>query len=336
MWHVVTGRQGKRGLVFYSTLLAGLLSAPLAVVCVHDPVQTHPAKTCAPGAGKGANGQKPLSVHDGDAHRDLVRLRAEVAANKAAGLRQKQTKRDLAAAIALLRKSAQLFKAANVNSKAADANLKIREIYFTFSQYDKAMSSYREARDLGSKNPELLCLVLSRMARTYATTGQQSEANKTSSQALSQCDGITDPRLQAEVFEARGEVLDSLGESAKSTEFLNRAQELFGEAADKSGQARAQLNLAYVRFKDDRAEALRLAGKALLLWSSIGDRHGVAEARTALGTFAALTDEFETARCNYELSLPVFRSLGDNDNEAIVLSTTVLCISRRMELLMSG
>jgi len=297
-----------------------MLSALLALVCAHDPAPTHPAKTHAPSARKGAGRQKPLSLHHGDDRRDLLRRRAEAAGNKAASLRQRQTKQDLDAAIASLRKSAQLFKIANLNSKAADANLQIGEIYFTFSQYDKALSSYQEARDLGGKNPELLCLVLSRMARTYATTGQQSEANKTSNQALSQCDGITDPRLQAEVFEARGEALDCLGESSRSTEFLSRAQELFGEAMDKSGQARAQLNLAYVRFKDDRAAALQLAGKALLLWSSIGDRHGVAEARTALGTFAAVTDEFETARCNYELSLPVFRSMGDKDNEATVLN----------------
>lgn len=251
---------------------------------------------------------------------DIFSRRAERAAYEAARLRQKQTEKDLNAAIAFFQKSAGLFRAAHLNSKAADAKLQIGDIYFTLSQFRSALASYQEARDLSNKNTELLCLVLGHMARTYATVGQQSNADKSSKQALRHCNALSDLRIQAEVLDARGEVLYNSGKSVESVGFFSRAKELFEQANDMSGLAHSLLMLAYAHFRDERVEALQFAGKALQLSHSIGDPRGVAEAQTALGIFASMTDDFETARCNYEQSLPVFQRIGDRDNEAITLN----------------
>jgi CHAT domain-containing protein len=264
--------------------------------------------------------QRAASVSQNDRRSEVFREKAEAAAAKAAALRHKETQKELESAISLLQQSAQFFKAAGLKGKAADAWLQAGEIYFTLSQYDKALASYREALRLDSKKPELLCRVSSRRARTYATRGMAPLADQYSGQALNVCNALPDPRLQAEALEARGEALYFADQLPKSVELLSKAQELFGQVQDEGGQAQALLMLAYARFRQQQAEAVQLAGKALELWSSIRDAYGVAKARMALGTFANFTDEFETARCNYERSLPMFQRTGDKDNEAITLN----------------
>lgn len=264
--------------------------------------------------------RKLPGVRKTDDTQDRIRRRAEAAAHEAVALRQKQTGEDLNAAVTLFQKSAHLFKTAQLNDRAAEAKLQAGEIYSTLSQYDKALSSYQQARNLGGKAPEVLCVALSRIARIYATTGQNVEADDYSNQAVNQCGALANPELQAESLEARGEALLNSGKLPQSAEFFSRAHDLFKEADDKSGQAQALLMAAYAHFQDDRAAGLHFAGEALQLWSSIGDLHGVAETHAELGIFAVTTDEFETAKCNYDLSLPVFHSLGDKDSEAAVLN----------------
>jgi CHAT domain-containing protein len=290
------------------------------LVCAHNESPVNCGKGNFPVSQRPAARQQLTSVSKSNGDRDGLRRRAEADAGKAADLRKTQTEKNLKATISLFQESVRLFKAAGSYRQAADARLQIGEIYFILSQFDKALSSYRGVLQLDGKNPELLCLVSSHVARTYAFIGNTSQADRYSSQALSQCSVLPDPRLQAEGLEARGETLNNLGQLAESADFLNRAQELFGKAQDKSAQAHALLTLAYARFRDDRSEALQFAGKALRLWSSDHDEYGVAEARTALGAFALATDEFETALCSYGMSLPVFHSVGDKDNEAVALN----------------
>src|SRR5262245_37836567 len=72
---------------------------------------------------------------------EALRRRAEAALSKAGDLRQKQTEKDLSAAIALLHESISLFKALRSRTRAAAASLQIGDIYATLSRYDEALSS---------------------------------------------------------------------------------------------------------------------------------------------------------------------------------------------------
>lgn len=298
-------------------LLTGTLGIFSALVCAQG-IASMPVKRMVD-----LEKRQALRSHKNQATREESRRKAEAAAREAAKLRQRQTEADFKAAIRLFQVSVGFYTSAHLYSKAVDAKLQIAEIYFTLSQYGRALSSYQEAGNLGGKDTAQSCLVLSRIARTYATMGQQSDADRFSMQTIRRCDAVGNPKIQAEVSEARGEVLYNSGELSEieeSAKLFNRAQELFAESKDESGRTHALLMLAYARFRDDRAEAVQIAGKALQLSSSITDLHGVAEARTALGTFASVTDDFETAQCNYERSLPVFHRMGDKDNEAIALN----------------
>ncbi len=305
-------------MVSYLSLRAGILSvfssllfAPFAGVQPTNIRALAPAQVDSQhlrGPGKGGN------------DRDVLVQRAEAAAKEAASLSQNQTKKALIAAIALFQKSVRLFRGAHLDGRAADTSLEIGQIYFTLSRYDKALGFYRQARNLDRKNPETFCLVLSYMARTYATTGQKSQAYAASKQALGQCNALPNLRMQAEALEARGEALWYSEGSLRSAEFFSRAQELFEKTNDPGRQAHALIMLAYAHTWDDPSGALQFAGKALQLAMAHNDRHGIAEARTELGFFAAVQGEFETAKCNYELALPAFRSIGDIDNEAVALN----------------
>jgi len=245
--------------------------------------------------------------------------KAEESAQRAAVLREKQTARNLSAATRLFRESSLLFAAHRSYDKAAESQLQIGEIYAILSKFDKARKSYRESFKLG-QDPELRCRALSGTARTYANTGPYSLADEYSRQALSLCEDLSD-RAQAEALEARGEVLHSGGDYSKAADCLSRARDLFAAAKDDDGEAQTLLMLAHALFQGgERPQALHAAGEALRLWSLTDNHYGIAQVRAALGIFAILTGEFETAQCNYAVARPLFREVGDRDDEASVLN----------------
>src|SRR2546422_2556823 len=182
---------------------------------------------------------------------DALRRRAEAAFQRATTLRQRQTAKDLLVAARVFRASARLFGAAGSYEQAAGAYLQAGDIYATLSQYEKARASYREA--LREQNPEERCRALSRMARTYATTGPFSLADRYSQEAINSCRDLSRV-AQAEALESRGEaLLEFAGERAQSEDFFRQAQDLFVQAGDVSGQARTLLMLAYTAlFSGDR------------------------------------------------------------------------------------
>jgi CHAT domain-containing protein/tetratricopeptide (TPR) repeat protein len=251
---------------------------------------------------------------------DKFRLKkAEDLAQMAAALRKKQNAKSLWAATRLFRESSRLFAAGNFYDKAADSHLQIGEIYLILSEFDKARTSFNEALKV-AEHLELRCSALSGIARTYSTTGPYPLADEYSRQAFSLCEHLSD-RAQAEALEARGEVLLSGGDYSGSASFLRRARTLFVAVKDDNGEAQSLLMLAHALFQGgERLPALQAAGDALRLWLLTENRDGVARVRAALGIFAVLRGEFETAHCNYAIARPLFRDIGDRDDEASVLN----------------
>jgi CHAT domain-containing protein len=305
---------------YYLTLLTAAFSLSLASLQAQKAVPriSQPAR---PSIKSSRTGTSASSTPSGANHgRDVLKQRAETASAKAALLREKQTSADLNSAVGLFRESARLFEAASLHEDAADAHVHAGEIYFTFSQYDKARRSYREALKIG-QHPEVRCRVLSRMAQSYVPTGPFALADDYSKQAMSVCEHLNE-KAQAEALEARGEVLDFAGESAESGDHLRRARDLFALANDDAGQARTLYTLALLDLfsGDKRARGLATAEEALRLSTSTGNRYEVARMRSLLGISAIRRGEFETAQCNYAVARPVFRGIGSKDDEAIVLN----------------
>jgi len=245
--------------------------------------------------------------------------KAEDLAQRAAVLRQKQNAEGLLAATRLFRESSRLFAVSHSYDKAADSHLQIGEIYLILSEFDKARNSFDDASNV-AQNPELQCRAFSSIARIYASIGPYPLADDYSRRASSLCEHLSE-QGQAEALEARGEVLYSGGDYSKSAECLRSARDLFVTAKDDNRHAQALVMLSYALFHSgERVQALQAAGEALRLWSLGENRYGVAQVRAALGTFATLTGEFETAQCNYRVARPLFHEIGDRDDEASVLN----------------
>jgi CHAT domain-containing protein len=281
---------------------------------------------------KPAERKAKMSMSSAAPDRDSLLRLGEAKAAKAAGLRRQQTSQDFAAAVALLQESVRLFLAGHWNAQAADAQLQIGEIYFISGSYEKALNSYRQTLKLAGDDVEQRCRALSHMARTYANSGHAAEAEDYSQQGLKSCDGVSNPRAQAEALEARGEVLFCCGDSLQAVEPLSRARDLFAAAQDDDGQALSCLILAQVRYRTEPAEALRLVHQALRLWLATGNDYGAAQAYAVLGSAAALAGYYETARCNCTAALQGFQKAGDNDSAAIALNTLGFISMQRGEV----
>jgi CHAT domain-containing protein len=305
---------------YYLTLLTAAFSLSLASLQAQKAVPgiSQPAR---PSTNPVHAGTTASSTPSGANHsRDVLKQRAETASAKAALLREKQSSADLNSAVGLFRESARLFEAGSLHEDAADAHVHAGEIYFTFSQYDKARRSYREALKIG-QHPDVRCRALSRMAQSYVPTGPFALADDYSKQAMSMCEHLNE-KAQAEALEARGEVLDFGGESSESGDYLRRARDLFALANDDAGQARTLYTLALLELfsGDRRARGLATADEALRLSTSTGNRYEVARMRSLLGISGIRRGEFETAQCNYAVARPVFHEIGNKDDEAIVLN----------------
>ena len=293
--------------------IPALLATALYFFSLSLNAETRPVRATKP------ESNKPNTALERYGTGDALR-RAQIAFEKAAALSGKQTASDLVAAVQAFRYSARLFESAHANIRAAVAHFRAAEIYSTLSQYDSARRSFHRALQL-AQEPELRCKAFSRIARIYATTGPFSLADKYSSQALSQCSHLSEG-AEAEALQARGEALDFAGERAKSDDYLLRARDLFEIAKDINGQAQALLILAsHDLFSGERQmQGLHSAAQAMQLWSSVGNNYGIARIRHYLGTFAVANGEFDTAQCNYMASRPVFRKIGNTDDEGIVLN----------------
>src|SRR5262249_37818870 len=90
---------------------------------------------------------------------------------------------------------------------------------------------------------------------------------------------------------------------------------------DARGRAQTLRILALVLYaRGEREKARREGREALWVWSSAEDLYGIARARAALGIFAIIRGEFETAQCNYKIAKPILEAVGNKDEEASVLN----------------
>ena len=249
-----------------------------------------------------------------------LRRQAEELAQRAVVLSRLQTNKNLTSAASLFHQSTRLFLSAGLPDNAANSHFREGEIYVSLGSYDKARRSFQSAVAV-THDPEVQCRALSAMTRLYASNGPLPLAKHYSELAVNVCKSLSQA-AQAEALEARGEALDSAGEHAESESCLQSAIDLFAAAQDDNGRARALLMLAYSKFFSDGEHSLGIdhARQAMHLWSTMGDRHGTARARSALGMFAITRGEFETAECNYRAAKGLFHQIGDKDGEAIVLN----------------
>lgn len=247
------------------------------------------------------------------------RVQAERLRSAAGSLVKKATFQDLNKAVEQLQESTRLFQQVHSSREAAENYLKIGDIFGISGRYRQQTSIYEQALKLaGDSEIALQCLILSHQALAFLDMDRV-QSRKLSKDAFEMSKRTNDPSTRAEALEAFGRVL-MYEELERAFEMLRSAIQLFHQAKNADGEARAQLFAGYALFhlKNSYEEALSAFNKALQLWTSVNNAHGVALAHRALGLYWYSTGEPQKASKEYDLAEPVFHALHDRKFEAII------------------
>jgi predicted ATPase/class 3 adenylate cyclase len=119
--------------------------------------------------------------------------------------------------------------------------------------------------------------------------------------------------LRARVAQRLGVLLDQQADKAGAAEVLTEALELFRQAGDRAGEARALNSLGSAsRTVGSTTRARELYDEALRIRVEIGDRAGISVTTFNLGQLAMDDGDHDTARRLFELSHDLDTSLGDD------------------------
>lgn len=249
------------------------------------------------------------------------RARAEQLRRMAGGLAGKATYQDLNKAVDLFEQSARLFQQDHSFTDAAENYIKIGEIYRISGRYRQELSMYDQALKLaGESEIALRCSIRSHQALAYIDT-DIGQSRNFSQEAFRLSELTPDPSAKAEALVVSAE-LQMSADLEEAFGKLRSAVQLFHQAKDIDGEARAQLFAGYALFhlKSSFEDASSAFNEALRLWTSVNNAHGMAEAHRALGQYWYGTDEPQKAKNEYDLAEPVFHAVRDRKYEAIISS----------------
>ena len=212
-------------------------------------------------------------------------------------------------------------------SNAAAAMIKAGDVCFLLSDYPEALKRFESAADLSRERGDRLSegRALSRMARSYSYTGDNTKAETTVSRALA----LLEPRQASptpiasnaygEAVSVMAEVTYAKGNFSKSLNQFERARKLLSD--DRKSRAKTYLFSAYIAGSIGQLEkAAQEISQAQTLFQATGDKAGVGLARTAMGLFYALKGEGDQAIRIHGDAINIFQPIGDRHSEAIALT----------------
>ncbi|MCA1565911.1 MAG: CHAT domain-containing protein [Acidobacteria bacterium] len=259
---------------------------------------------------------------------DAASLEAE-----AESLRERQDFSSQLIAASKYKEAEQLWESAGKLSRAAETLSDLGDVYCALSQYPQALAHYTKALSLsersGSDDRRAHLAALNGLGYVNVSLGENQQALSYAKKMLdvveradaSERDSTDYQRAKAQALNIKGEVYYSFGELHQSIEMFEKAQALWTEVGERSGQALAFLNLGY-SYSDlgNPQNAAAHFQRSLVLWRSINDGRGMALAQTALGgTYSTLGEE-QLALNLHKQAVGHFRTLGNKQGEAAALN----------------
>lgn len=130
----------------------------------------------------------------------------------------------------------------------------------------------------------------------------------------------SDRGAAARVHLLNGYIAGSLGELEKAVREISKARDLYREANDKVGEARALTTLGLSHsHKGDNNQARELHRRALEIFRRVGNRHSEAVALNALGQAYERDGDYALARNQYQQAASVFEAIGSVDGMSVAL-----------------
>jgi CHAT domain-containing protein len=252
----------------------------------------------------------------------LSPARAEQFHSEALLLIKKGGLENLSKAIRLLRGGAAWLRAAGLNSAAAPYYLSMGEVYFTWSQYKRAMRNYRLALALSNKSDtHLRCSLLSHISVLYSTSGEIKQSRGYAHKAIMMAHQSGRPEDRAEAYLASGLSNFYSNDIQEALNSFQQASAISQATGNIEAQATASLYQGWALGQlGHTQEAMIEQNKAVRLWSVGANSRGLAQAHAALGLLWSVLGEPDKALVDYEEARSIFHGLGDQDSEAVVLN----------------
>ncbi len=149
------------------------------------------------------------------------------------------------------------------------------------------------------------------LVRFWSTRGLMGEGRRWLGEALAVSEGVSTDTL-AKAYFASGYAALGEGDFVPAKEAFERSLELAQEAGDRSAEAAALAQLAWLAMSAGQyEEASELAGKSTELATETGDKLTASGALSTLAEIAAANDDYEEAIRLFERGLALRRGLGD-------------------------
>ena len=159
---------------------------------------------------------------------------------------------------------------------------------------------------------------LSNSAEVIYATGDFVKAREQLNTALELSRG--NPGAAARIHLLNGYIAGSLGELEKAVTEIFLARELYREASDKVGEAKASTTLGLSHsHKGDNNRARELHRGALEIFRAVGDRHSEAVSHNALGGTYEREGAYSLALNHYQQAASIFETIGSKDGMSVAV-----------------
>jgi CHAT domain-containing protein/tetratricopeptide (TPR) repeat protein len=227
--------------------------------------------------------------------------------------------------IAIAKYRQVLLKARAVNNlKVVEQSLlRLGDMHFTLSEYQKSLTFYEDAlettRKTGDRQAEVMAL--NKLGAVCLDLGKRERA-------LSYCNQSYEISRQDKYCEGEAQAINNLGLLSYVSSDLIKATELFNEALkirvainDVRGQAETLINIGYTLSNlGDTEKALEKLELALKLCRSVNEVRSQALALTAIGGIQSFLGHKQTALDYHTRAMTIFKTIGDRNGQAAALN----------------
>ncbi|HEX3253288.1 MAG TPA: CHAT domain-containing tetratricopeptide repeat protein [Pyrinomonadaceae bacterium] len=175
------------------------------------------------------------------------------------------------------------------------------------------------AREIGNSDPAKAAGFLNRAARLQFRLNSSQDALASYQSALTLLKRFPDSPVLVESLNGIVYVFVQLGKCDQAQTYINQAISVSDRQHSVSGRAEALLNRSDCQSLSDLNEASQTIAESLRLFTSAGDKKGIARASMLQGDFQIMQSDLTEATKNNETALDIWRELGIQDEEASAL-----------------
>ncbi len=252
---------------------------------------------------------------------------AQQAIDRANVLKATWTKASLREAIHEYEKAASIFISLSDFSNASHSLANSGDVYFVFSEYDKALERYRNADSLAQKANDWRARAnaLTKTARVRSILGKNDLAQEQLTQAIelfkrNKAVSEVDENAFGETLCTLADVSYSKGDFVSAREQLSNALEKLRNAPKEEARARL-LRAQLFGSVGDVENAVTEINRALELSILANDKIGEAKALTTLGLSFSIKRDMSRAIELSHQAIEILGKAGDRQGEAVALNS---------------